>query len=112
MKLNPDMGMVFIEEQTSPLENSVKNMDVVNKNGVFYVDFESCLHSFDVINRNSRMYEASNIEECLNTERIKSYLAHGGWYGEMNHPHLNIKINHYLLKELVILIWETLLTEC
>ena len=86
MKLNPDMGMVFIEEQTSPLENSVKNMDVVNKNGVFYVDFESCLHSFDVINRNSRMYEASNIEECLNTERIKSYLAHGGWYGEMNHP--------------------------
>ena len=46
-------------------QDAVQKLDVVNKNGVFYVDFESCLHSFDVINRNSRMYEASNIEECL-----------------------------------------------
>lgn len=87
MKLNNDiMGMVFIEEVTTPEQNILKHFDVVDKNGILYVDFESCLHSFDVLNRNSRMYEASNIEECLKTERIQSYLAHGGWFGEMNHP--------------------------
>lgn len=86
MRLDENMGMVFIEEQTSPDQNTVKNFDVVDKNGVFFVDFETCLHSFDVINRNSRMYEGSNIEECLQTERIQSYLSHGGWFGEMNHP--------------------------
>ena len=87
MKLNNDiMGMVFIEEVTTPEQNMLKHFDVVDKNGILYVDFESCLHSFDVLNRNSRMYEASNIEECLKTERMQSYLAHGGWFGEMKHP--------------------------
>ena len=86
MKLDENMGIVFIEEATSPEDNLVKNFDVFDKNGIFYVDFESCLHSFDVMNRNSRMYKASNIEECLKTERIQSYLAHGGWFGEQNHP--------------------------
>lgn len=81
MKLDPNMGMVFIEEQTSPEVNEVKNFDVIDKNGIFYVDFESCIHSFDVMNRNSRMYRGSNIEKCLQTERIQSYLSHGGWYG-------------------------------
>lgn len=86
MKLEPNMGFVFIEEETSPEQNVVKNFDVVDKNGVFFVDFESCLHSFDVMNRNSRMYEGANIQSCLETERIQSYLKHGGWFGEMNHP--------------------------
>lgn len=86
MKLDENVGFVFIEEQTSPEQNIVRNFDVVDKGGIFYVDFETCLHSFDVMNRNSRMYKASNIENCLNTERIQSYLAHGGWFGEMNHP--------------------------
>lgn len=84
--LDNDMGFVFIEEMTSPDENIVKNFDVTDKNGIFFVDFETCLHSFDVMNRNSRMYRAKNIQDCLNTERIQSYLAHGGWFGEMNHP--------------------------
>ena len=86
MKLNDDLGFVYIEEQTSPQMNIANNMDVHDKNGVFFVSFESCLHSFDVMNRNNRMYKAANIDECLKTERIQSYLSHGGWFGEMNHP--------------------------
>lgn len=81
-----DMGFVYIAEQTSPDTNIVRNMDVVDRDGILYVDFESCLHSFDVMNRNTRMYEASNINECLQTERIQHYLSHGGWFGEQNHP--------------------------
>jgi hypothetical protein len=87
MTIAPDvMGFIYLAEQTSPDQNVVKNFDVVDKNGVFYVDFETCLHSFDVMNRNSRMYRGSNIEKCLQTERIQHYLSHGGWFGEQNHP--------------------------
>ena len=86
MKLDSNIGLVYIAEQTSPDANIVKNFDVHDKNGVFFVDFESCIHSFDVLNRNSRSYEWPNIEECLKTERIQHYLSHGGWFGEMNHP--------------------------
>ena len=87
MNTNPDLGLIYISEQTSPEDNVVKNIDVVNKgNGVFYVKFRTCMHSFDVLNRNSRMYEASNIMDCIGSERIQHYLSHGGWYGEMDHP--------------------------
>ena len=87
MKIDNGLGIMLIEEQTSPEDNVVKNVDVIDKGyGVFYVKFRTCLHSFDVLNRNSRMYESANIQECLNTERIRSYLSHGGWYGEENHP--------------------------
>lgn len=86
MKLDKNLGFVFIEEQTSPEVNIVKNLDVIDKNGIFYVKFLSCLHSFDVMNRNSRLYQAHNIAECLKTEKILHFLSHGGWYGEMNHP--------------------------
>lgn len=86
MKLDKNMGLVFIEEETSPEENIVKNMKVHDDNSIFYVEFESALHSFGVMNRNSRMYEGDNVEENLKTERIQHYLSHGGWFGEQNHP--------------------------
>jgi hypothetical protein len=86
MKLSEDMGLMFLEETTSPDNNVAKNLDVYDKNGIFYVEFEAPVHSFDVMNRNSRMYRAKNIMECLDTERIQTFLKNGGWYGEMNHP--------------------------
>lgn len=88
-----DMGFVYIAEQTSPDVNTVSHLDVHDENGIFYVDFESCIHSFDVMNRNTRMYEASNINECLQTERIQHFLSHGGWFGEQNHPTPKYKNN-------------------
>ena len=86
MKLDPNLGVMYLAEQTSPDQNIVRNMDVVNKNGILYVDFETCLHSFDILNRNSRLYRASNVGNCLQTERIQHFLSHGGWFGEENHP--------------------------
>ena len=86
MKRNSDLGFLYIAEQTSPEQNEVKNFDVTNKDGVFFVDFESCIHSFDVMNRNIRMYDGDNVVECLNTERMNHYFSHGGLFGEQNHP--------------------------
>ena len=81
-----ELGFMYLAEQTTPDDNVVKNLEVHNKDGIFYVDFESAIHSFDVINRNSRMYRAKNVMDNLQTERIQHYLSHGGWYGEQNHP--------------------------
>ena len=86
MTLDQDVGVMYLAEETSPEQNTVKDLKVHHDGDVFYVEFESCIHSFDVMNRNSRMYEAANIEECLKSERIQHYLSHGGWFGEMNHP--------------------------
>lgn len=85
MNFNP-MGFMYIAEQTTPDDNEVKNLEVIDHNGVFFVRFDTCLHSFEVINRNSRQYLSDNVEECLHTERIQSMLADNAWYGEMDHP--------------------------
>lgn len=86
MKINEDLGYLYINETTSPDDSLVKNINVFDSNSIFYVEFEACFHSFDVMNRNSRIYKAANVMSCLQTDRIQSYLKHGGWYGEMNHP--------------------------
>lgn len=98
------MGFMYIAEQTTPDDNEIKNVDVVNKNGVFFVRFESCLHSFDVINRNQRQYLGDNIWECLQSERIQSYLQDNAWYGEMDHP-TQETVNGKLTPERIQAIW-------
>lgn len=85
-KINDDMGFVYIAEQTTMDNNQVSNIDVTNKNGVFFVSFDTVLHTFNEMNRNQRMYEASNIQECLMQDKIRALLADNAFYGEMDHP--------------------------
>ena len=79
-------SLVYISEQTSPDESMVKNVNPVEKAGVFFVEFDTILHSFDCLNRNNRAYLSSNIEECFKSERIVSMLHDNALYGEMDHP--------------------------
>lgn len=81
----PD-ALIYIAEQTSPDESFVKNVNVVDKHGVFFVEFDTILHSFECINRNNRSYMSKNVEDCLKSERILSLLHDNAWYGEMDHP--------------------------
>lgn len=91
-------ALMYISEQTTPDENIVTDVNVYDKHGVFFVEFDSILHSFDVINRNARAYISSNIEECLQTERIQSMLKDNAWYGEQDHP-LQMTVNGKLTPE-------------
>lgn len=83
-----DVGFMYVAEQTTPDDAKIQNMNVTDKGSVFFVEFDACLHSFEVINRNDRQYLQSNIEECLKMEKIQSQLACNGWYGEQDHPML------------------------
>lgn len=84
-----DMGFVYIAEETSPEDDTIrmKNLDVTDKGHVFFVEFDAVLHSFEVINRNNRQYLRSNLEDLINnSEKIQDWLRKNAWYGEMDHP--------------------------
>ena len=77
---------VFLAEQTSP-DYQIKNVNPVEDKGLFYVVFDAVLHSFDVMNRNRRIYTAKNVWECILAEKIQSFLSHDSWFGEADHPY-------------------------
>lgn len=81
------MGYIYVSESLNDDSTlAIKNMDVTNSNSLFYVTFEANLQDFDVMNRNQRYYDADNIWECIQSEKIQSLLKSGGWFGEFEHP--------------------------
>ena len=83
------IALMYLAEQTSPEDYEVKNLKV-NDSNTFFVGFDACLHSFDVINRNRRMYDGDNVwQAILSSDRIQDALKKHGWYGEMDHPGQN-----------------------
>lgn len=84
--MNTDLGYVYISEASNEGYNVVKNPKTFDKDGIFYVTFDTVLQSFGVKNRNQRYYEQANIQERLRDEKIQSALAHNGWFGELDHP--------------------------
>ena len=84
---NP-LGYMYISESFGG-DNVVKNLDsnsCKKHPDLFYVTFDTNLQDFDVKNRNQRYYDASNIMECIQSEKIQSQLRTGGWFGEFDHP--------------------------
>nr|DAR65088.1 MAG TPA: Prohead core protein serine protease [Caudoviricetes sp.] len=82
---NDLMGFMYISESVS--DNArVSNMNTNKSADLFYVTFDTNLQDFDVENRNRRYYDASNVMECIKSEKIQSLLRTGGWFGEFAHP--------------------------
>ena len=81
--------LCYIHEQTSYASDYGDNFgyEIHDKGNRFYVTFDAILQSFGVMNRNRRMYEASNIMNCINNdEYIQEMLRHNSWLGEIDHP--------------------------
>jgi len=80
--------LCYIQEQVSDPEDNIDFGYHVHDRGTrFFLTFEACLQSFGVMNRNRRMYEASNIMNCINTDDyIRDQLARKSWLGEIDHP--------------------------
>jgi len=85
-----DLGYVYISEETSS-NNGISEFEPVNKDGVLFVRFKACLHSFDVMNRNGRRYLKENVVPQLQTERIQTLVKGGKFYGENDHPQSYVK---------------------
>lgn len=82
------MGLMYIAESFSDTPATISNLNPVKNAAadLFYITFDTNLQDFDVLNRNKRMYDGSNIEECIHSEKIQSQLATNGWFGEWDHP--------------------------
>lgn len=78
------MGYVYISESFG--NSDIRNVDRVKTPDLWYVTFDTNLQDFDVENRNKRYYDASNIMECIKSEKIQSLLRTNGWFGEFDHP--------------------------
>ena len=80
--------LCYIQEQTS-YEEDYKNFgyQVIDKGNRFYVLFDAVLQSFNVLNRNKRMYDLNNILNCIQTDTyIQEMLRHNSWMGCIDHP--------------------------
>jgi uncharacterized protein YozE (UPF0346 family) len=79
-----------LAEQTSPDDYKINNVTPHNELGATWASFDAVLHSFDVLNRNRRMYDGNNVWTCIKTsDRIQDGLRKSGWFGEMDHPGQN-----------------------
>ena len=81
---NDPMGYMYVCESFSS-DNGIKNLDSKKTADVFYITFDTNLQDFDVKNRNQRYYDAQNIWECIQSEKIQSLLRTNGWCGEYDH---------------------------
>ena len=70
----------------SPEPTQVSNLEVYNKNSLFYVRFTATLQEFNVFNRNKRMYMGDAMVPSLNAEHLAELQANGSWFGEAGHP--------------------------
>lgn len=81
--------LCYIQEQSSFEDDYKGNFgyEVVDKGNRFYVIFPAVLQSFDVLNRNKRMYDLNNIMTCINTDPyIQDQLRKNSWMGAIDHP--------------------------
>lgn len=83
----------YFAEQTSPdpKDNPIDIQVKHGPGGDWWIEFDTILHLFEFMNRNTRQYLGDNIMECLNLDKIQSMLATDDWFGEMDHPYPAIK---------------------
>ena len=48
--------------------------------------FDTTLQSFDVMNRNGRMYLGDNVWQAIQTEENQTLIRGNRWFGEQDHP--------------------------
>lgn len=94
--MSEDKILCYISEQVSTVEDNSHNgkfkytKTYKTNPEICYCTFEATLQSFDVLNRNQRMYEANNVMRAITTDpAIQEYLAlgyPGQWFGALCHP--------------------------
>lgn len=74
----------------STMEPSQPNkIEVIDKNGLFFVRFQSYLQEFNAKNRNGRIYMKDCMVPSLQAPHIQELMAKKSWFGEAGHPMTN-----------------------
>lgn len=75
---------LIMESTSEPAQ--VSNVEVFDKNSLFYLRFETQLQDFNIKNRNNRIYLGNAMIPSLNAEHIIELEKNGSWFGEAGHP--------------------------
>ena len=97
--------LCFISEQSSFEDDyhGPVGYKVFDKGNRLYVTFDAILQSFGILNRNSRMYDADNIWNCIQTdEQIQTYLKNNSWMGEADHPAAHIQGEELTMQRIAV----------
>ncbi len=86
MKEFDPIADLYVCEQTSPIDNTVSSLDVRKAGGDTVARFDTTLQSFDVMNRNGRMYLSDNVWQSIQTEENQTLIRGNRWFGEQDHP--------------------------
>lgn len=96
----------YFSEVTSPNPKDVGEVQYKKESlgNVWWLRFPTCLHVFELVNRNTRQYLGDNVMEHIFSPKNKSMMKHNGWWGEMDHPAPIIE-GQKLTRKRVLNIW-------
>lgn len=80
-----EVAAFLIMESTSEPAR-VTNLEVFDKNSLFYLRFDTNLQDFNIQNRNKRIYTDKAMIPSLNAEHIIELENKKSWFGEAGHP--------------------------
>ena len=84
MVKNEVAAYLIMETTSDPVQP--KNVQVFDKNKLFYLRFETTLQSFNIKNRNGRIYMGQSMIKSLNADHILELQQKKSWFGEAGHP--------------------------
>lgn len=84
MKKDNVFAYVIMEEMSEPVQ--IRNVKECSKNGLLYLKFDTVLQSFDVKNRNNRIYNGDSIMESLAAPHVQELIKKGSFVSEYGHP--------------------------
>jgi hypothetical protein len=84
MEKNEVVAFLVMEATTDPIKPS--NLQVYDKNNMFYLKFISTLQEFNIKNRNNRTYMGEPMKISLGAPHIKELQQKRTWLGEAGHP--------------------------
>jgi len=62
------------------------NLKTINRDNLFYLQFDTVLQEFNIKNRNGRLYVDKPMMESLNAPHISELILKNSWCGEAGHP--------------------------
>jgi len=84
MKKDNVVGYVLMENVSEPVQ--IKNLRECTNNGLLYLKFDTVLQSFEVKNRNKRIYSGDAVMESLAAPHVQELLKKKSFVSEYGHP--------------------------
>lgn len=78
------VGYVLMENVTEPVQ--IRNVRECTNNGLLYLKFDTVLQSFEVKNRNKRIYSGDAVMESLAAPHVQELIKKKSFVSEYGHP--------------------------